>query len=78
MPTFRPAALFALKKARAAGQSIGIHCLIEVGTRESVLNMQEPTEKRPLLRMYIRTYILYTKISNFTLKQTIELFMQQV
>ena len=31
--------LFALKKARAAGRNVGIHCLIEVGTRESVLNM---------------------------------------
>ena len=37
--------LFALKKARAAGRNVGIRCLLEVGTRESLLNMQEPTEK---------------------------------
>ena len=30
--------LFTLK-ARAAGRNIGIHCLIQVGTKESVLNM---------------------------------------
>ena len=30
--------LFALKKAKAAGWNIGIRCLIEVGTRESLLN----------------------------------------
>ena len=40
--------LFALKKARAAGRNVGICCLIKVGKRESVLNMQEPTEKLPL------------------------------
>ena len=64
MPTFRPAALaffranskeyrisfftIRLKKARAAGRNVGICCLIKVGKRESVLNMQEPTEKLPL------------------------------
>ena len=60
MPMFLPAALaffrvnsdgitlFTLKKARAAVQNVDIHCLFEVGTRESVLNMQEPTEKLPL------------------------------
>ena len=40
--------LFTLKKARAVGRNVGIFCLIKVAKRESVLNMQQPTEKLPL------------------------------
>ena len=46
--------LFALKKARAAGRNVGICCLIKVGKRESVLNMQEPTGK-----LSRHTYCMY-------------------
>ena len=53
--------LFALKKARAAGQNVGIHCLIEVGTRENLFNMKEPTEKLPLQLRASPLYSIYSQ-----------------